>query len=202
MHNKLLTSIRAFAVYAILLGLIYPLGITYISQLTMPVKANGSLLYKNGAVIGSALIGQEFTDAKYFHSRFSSTNYDAVNSDGSTFAAGSKSLIEQTSLRLNKVRFENNLNSQTDLPADMVLLSGSGLDPHISLANVHLQMPRVAAARNLPLNVLKTLVAKNLSKDFVGIWGQAGVNVLKLNLALDNFTNKQREKQNGHLQAN
>lgn len=197
MHNKLLVSLRVFIFYAILLGIIYPLGITYISKLSMPEKANGSLIYRNGVVIGSKLIGQEFTDAKYFHSRFSSTNYDAENSDGSSLAADSKKLIEQTTIRLNKVRNENQLNGRADIPADMALLSGSGLDPHISIKNAHLQMARVAAARNIPINTLKSLITKNTTKDFVGIWGRPGVNVLQLNLDLDNLSHNKREKQDG-----
>lgn len=185
--HKFLVSLRVFITFTILLGIGYPLLITGISQLTMAKKANGSLIVVNGKVLGSELIGQEFTQAKYFHGRFSAVNYDARNSGGSNLGPSNPKLLEQVKHRIEKVKAENNLNEKTELPADMVLTSASGLDPHISVENAMLQIGRVAKARNLSEDTIKKLIAKNTTPDFIGIWGKPGVNVLKLNLALDNL---------------
>lgn len=185
--NKFLTSLKVFVVFFIILGIGYPLLITGISQLIMPYKANGSLIVKDGKVIGSELIGQEFTQAKYFHPRFSAVNYNAASSGGNNFGPTNPKLIEQVKEHITKVRGENNLDEKTEIPADMVLTSASGLDPHISVENALLQVKRVATARDIPIDSVKKLIAKNTTPDFIGIWGKPGVNVLKLNLALDNL---------------
>jgi potassium-transporting ATPase KdpC subunit len=183
--KKIIITLRAFCVFAILLGIIYPLTVTYIAQLFMPYEANGSLLYSNGTVIGSKLIAQEFSAPKYFHSRFSYVNYDASNSGGSNFGPSNAIWIKLTKERISQLRLINNLLPNASLPADMVFASGSGLDPHISVANALLQLPRVAKARSLPEETLKKLIAKHITTDFIGIWGQPCINVLILNLALD-----------------
>lgn len=184
--KKIITSLRVFAVFAVILGLIYPIGITVVSQLLMPQKANGSLITLNEKIIGSKLIGQAFTSPKYFHSRYSAADYDATNSGGNNYGPSNQKLIAQTTDRIKNLRAENDIpSSDTSLPADMVLTSASGLDPHISMENALLQLPRVAKARNLAPEKIKPLITASTDPDFVGIWGKAGINVLKLNLALD-----------------
>ena len=183
--QKLITSIRVFLVFTILLGLVYPLLIMVIGQTIFPYQAKGSLIIYQGKTIGSALIAQEFTSDKYFHSRFSAVNYNASHSGGSNLAMSNASLYQQVEKHIAQVKLENNLPPDAKLPADMVLNSASGLDPHISLANAMLQLPRVMKVRNLSKEKIKKLIYDCFDPDFIGIWGQKGVNVLKLNLALD-----------------
>lgn len=183
--SKIIVSLRAFLTLAILLGIIYPLFITGLSKIIMPQKANGSLIIKNKEIIGSKLIGQSFDDPKYFHSRFSASNYDAKKSTASNLAPSNKKLLEQVATRIKQIKTENNLKKDIDLPADMVLTSASGVDPHISISNAMLQLPRVAKIRKIPSNKIESLIKQNTDPDFIGIWGHEGVNVLKLNLALD-----------------
>jgi potassium-transporting ATPase KdpC subunit len=188
--QKILTSIRVFLVFAILLGLIYPLLIMVLGQAMFPYQAKGSLLTYRGKVIGSALIAQAFTSHKYFHSRFSAVNYDAANSGASNLAVSNLKLYQEVQAHIKHVKTENNLDPELKLPADMVLSSASGLDPHISLANAMLQLPRVAGHRSLSNAMIKHLIYDHLDRNFIGLWGQAGVNVLQLNLALDKFEEK------------
>ena len=182
---KFVTALKAFLVFSLLLGILYPLLITGISQLFMSQEANGSLIEKNGVIIGSSLIGQKFTQPKYFHSRPSAIDYDATNSGGSNLAPSNPRLLSDVTDRIKQVMRENSLPPKQPVPADMVLTSGSGLYPHISRANALLQLPRVAAARHLAHTAVRQLIDTNIDLDFIGIWGEAGVNVLKLNLALD-----------------
>jgi potassium-transporting ATPase KdpC subunit len=185
--SEIITSIKAFIGFSILLGLVYPLGITTIAQITMPYQANGSLIKENGKIIGATLIGQKFDSPKYFQSRSSAAGkgYDATNSGGTNLGPTSKKLMTQSEEKIKEVRLNNNLSNSQKIPADMVLASASGLDPHISLENAYLQIPRIAKIRGLSKEKIKELVHKNTDPDFVGIWGQNGVNVLKLNIALD-----------------
>lgn len=183
--NETITALKVFLLFAILTGIIYPLSITAIAQITMPHQANGSLIKANGIIIGSKLIGQNFDKPEYFHSRPSAVNYAADGSGGSNLGPSSKKLMNQVQDRINLVRAENNIPVDKTIPADMILTSASGLDPHISLQNALLQVSRVAKERNLPEAKLKELVKKSTDHDFIGLWGQAGVNVLKLNLELD-----------------
>lgn len=183
--QKIVTSFRVFIAYAILLGLIYPFFIMGIGHIIFPYQANGSLLERHGKIIGSTLIAQEFTSNKYFHSRFSSINYNAASSGGSNLAPSSKKLIELTKEQIKKAKLENELSVNIQLPADMVLDSASGLDPHISWTNAMLQLPRVAKYRGLSEDRVKNIIHANIDPDFIGIWGKEVVNVLKLNLALD-----------------
>jgi len=178
--KNVITSIKVFIVFSVLLGLIYPLAITGIAQATMKDKANGSLIVKNGQVVGSSLIGQKFDKPEYFNSRPSAVDYNASGSGGSNLGPSSKKLIA----RVKEDIIKNNLSGKK-IPADMVLTSASGLDPHISLENAELQLPRIAKIRKISESEIKKLVAKNTDPDFVGIWGHQGVNVLKLNIALD-----------------
>lgn len=193
--QKLIITIRTFLGFTVILGVVYPLLIMAIGQAVFPDKAKGSLLIQNGKIIGSSLIAQEFTINKYFHSRFSAVNYNAANSGSSNLALSNAKLYKQVEQHIAQVKLKNGLLADTKLPADMVHSSASGLDPHISLANAMLQLPRVMQARNLPKEIIKKLIDDNIDNDFIGIWGQKGVNVLKLNLALDKLerfnTNKQ-----------
>ena len=177
-------------------GVVYPFAITGIAQVIFPDKAQGSLLERDGKVVGSALIGQEFTSEAYFHGRPSATTapdpndstktvpapYNATNSGGSNLGPTSKSLIERIQGDIEKLKQEN---PSAQVPVDLVTTSGSGLDPHISLEAALFQVPRVAKARDLPENRLRQLVAENTSDRFVGLLGEPRVNVLELNLALD-----------------
>lgn len=179
-------SLIAFAFFTILLGVVYPLFITGIAQVMMPAKANGSIIIKDGNIVGSGLIGQNFDKPEYFHSRPSAVNYDAANSGASNLGPSSAKLMDQVKERIEQVRKENNLKDE-EIPPDMVLSSASGLDPHISRANALIQLKRVARERNIPEAEVIKLIEENSNGDFIGIWGHRGVNVLKLNLALDNI---------------
>ena len=177
-------------------GVVYPFAITGIAQVIFPDKAQGSLLERDGKVVGSALIGQEFTSEAYFHGRPSATTtpdpndatktvpapYNAANSGGSNLGPTNKSLIERIQGDIDKLRQEN---PSAQVPSDLVTTSGSGLDPHISPEAALFQVPRVAKARNLPENRVRQLIAENTSDRFVGLLGEPRVNVLQLNLALD-----------------
>lgn len=183
--NKLITSTRIFIILAIIFGFLYPFSVTIISKYLFPIKANGSLIIKDGEVIGSKLIAQEFTQRKYFHSRPSFANYDAANSRGSNYGPLNAKWLNEVVVQIKKYRKENALASSTTIPPDAVNFSGSGLDPHISYDNALLQMYRVASSRNISVEKVKKLILENIDHDFIGIWGRAGVNVLTLNLALD-----------------
>lgn len=190
--QKIFIALRAFVVFAMLFGIIYPFFIMGVGNLIFPYQAQGSLLVHDNKIIGSELIAQEFLSHKYFHSRFSAVNYNAANSGGSNLAPSNKKLIERVMHNIKHTKIENGLSTKVTLPADMVLASASGLDPHISLANALLQLPRVAKHRNLPETKVKRLIYDNLKPDFIGVWGQSGVNVLQLNLALDQLDKLKR----------
>jgi K+-transporting ATPase ATPase C chain len=158
-------------------------------------QANGSLIRKDGTptdndaeAVGSALLGQQFSDAKYFHPRPSAAGdgYDPTSSGGSNLGPLSQKLIDATRDRVAKYRAENHLDSTVLVPADAVTCSASGLDPHISVANAAFQSQRVADARKIPVDRVKALIAQNTEGPDLGLLGEAGVNVLKLNIALDN----------------
>lgn len=178
--KEIITSIKVFIGFSILLGIVYPLVITGIAQATMSQKANGSLIKVDGKIVGSSLIGQKFDKPEYFNSRPSAVDYNASGSGASNLGPSSKKLILRVKETISKEKLGNK-----NIPADMVLASASGLDPHISLENAQLQIPRIAKIRNISDAKLKELVNKNTDPDFIGIWGQQGVNVLKLNIALD-----------------
>lgn len=188
--KEILTSIKVFIGFSVILGLIYPLFITLIAQLTMPYKANGSIIKQNGIIIGSEKIGQNFDSPKYFHSRPSAVNYNAAASGASNLGPTNKKLIEQAQKNIDRIRNENNLKPSQEIPADMVLTSASGLDPNISTENANLQIPRIAKTRNITETKIKELIKKNTDSDFLGIWGKSSVNVLKLNIELDKIQGK------------
>lgn len=167
---------------------LYPLIVFGISQTLMRDKANGSLIIdQNGTIRGSRLLAQGFTDPKYFHPRPSAagTGYDAAASSGSNLGPTSQKLNDAIKDRIDAYRKENGLRADEQVPADAVTASGSGLDPHISPRNAELQVPRVAKARGLDENNVRELIQQNTEGPDLGILGDAGVNVVRLNLALD-----------------
>jgi K+-transporting ATPase ATPase C chain len=179
----------------VLTGLAYPLAVTGIAAILFPHQAGGSLVERDGKVIGSALIGQNFSEPTYFHGRPSATTdtdpndpsktipapYNAANSGGSNAGPTSKALIERVKGDVEALKKEN----QGAIPVDLVTTSGSGLDPDITPAAAEFQVPRVAAARNLPVERVRALVAQATQDRFLGVFGEPRVNVLKLNLALN-----------------
>jgi K+-transporting ATPase ATPase C chain len=181
-------AIFATLILAIVCCGAYPLVVFGISQAFFHDKANGSLILdKDGAVRGSKLLAQGFTDPKYFHPRPSAAGngYDAANSGGSNLGPTSKKLNDAIKDRVAAYRKENGLSETEPVPADAVTASGSGLDPQISLRNAELQTPRVAKARGLSEEKVSELVQQNTDGRDLGVLGDPGVNVLELNLALD-----------------
>jgi K+-transporting ATPase ATPase C chain len=167
---------------------IYPLVVFGLSQALFPHKANGSLIIDaNGNVLGSRILGQQFTSDKYFHSRPSAAGngYDAMSSGGSNLGPTSQKLRDSIAQNISDFRSQNGLATNAPVPADAVTASGSGLDPHISPENAELQAARVAKVRGLPLEKVKTLIIQHTDPTDLGVLGKAGVNVLELNLALD-----------------
>ena len=187
--NEVLVSIRTTLVFAVLLCGAFPLIIFGAGQLFFPRQANGSLIEsKDRRILGSELLGQNFSGAKYFHPRPSAAGangYDATSSSGSNLGPTSQKLIDAVKQRAELYRAENGLAADALVPGDAVTASGSGLDPDISLRNADLQAPRVARERGLDLAAVKIAVVKATDQRSLGIFGEPGVNVLKLNLALD-----------------
>ena len=169
----------------LLLGIIYPLVVTAGAHLLFPDKAEGQLLHRNGALIGSRIIGQPFTGSGYFHPRPSAAGvigYDGTSSQGSNFGPTNRKLIERVTADADRLRAENPGNS---IPADLVTTSASGLDPDISPAAAEFQIPRVAGDRRLSGDAVRAIVRQHLQRRQFGVLGEPRVNVLELNLALD-----------------
>src|SRR5665647_1883076 len=181
------TAIRMTILTAVLLGLIYPLAITGIAQVLFPGAADGSLVRVNGRVVGSSLIAQDFTAAKYFHPRPSAagSGYDAMASAASNLGPTNRTLIDRVKADVRSQIAQDPGLKFGAVPVDMVTTSGSGLDPHITVANARAQAPRVAAARGMSVGAVLRLVAENTAGRTLGFLGEPRVNVLELNLALD-----------------
>jgi len=201
----MLKEIRPAIIVLVLLtaitGLIYPLAMTAIAGVIFPKQAEGSLIERDGKVVGSALIGQEFTSDKYFHGRPSATSapdpkdstktvsapYNAANSGGSNLGPTSKALNDRIKEDVDKLKAEN---PSAEVPIDLVTTSGSGLDPDVSPEGALFQVPRVAKARNMPEDRVRALVTANTQGRLAGLLGEPRVNVLALNLALDAASSK------------
>jgi K+-transporting ATPase ATPase C chain len=178
----------------IITGLIYPGIITGLAQVFFPSQANGSILYVNGKPIASSSIGQYWTQANYFHGRPSATNnpqgtpapYSADNSGASNLGPTNQTLITTVQQRIDDLKKENpDVPAGTPIPADLVTASGSGLDPDISVAAAYYQIPRVAKARGMTQEALRSIVDAHITGRFLGLFGEPRINVLELNLALD-----------------
>jgi len=186
MKKELIVALRFTLVTTVFFGLLYPLGVTGLSKMLFPKQAAGSLIEKNGRVVGSSLIGQSFSSEKYFHPRpsFAGNGYDAGASSASNLAPTNQLLIDRVKSDVAKLQQEN---PGVPIPADIVTSSGSGLDPEISPAAAEFQIPRVAKARGLSVELVKVLVARHTQARTWGIFGEPRVNVLGLNLDLDSL---------------
>lgn len=186
-------AVMSTLVLAVVCCGIYPLVVFGIGQAVFRAQANGSLIVgQDGTVRGSKLLGQGFTGEKYIHPRPSAAGngYDAANSGGSNLGPTSQKLNDAIKERLETYRKENNLKEADPVPADAVTASSSGLDPHISPRNAELQAPRVAKARGLTVDKMRELIKQHTDGPGLGVLGEAGVNVLTLNLALDSLVSK------------
>ena len=199
MLREIRPAIVILVALTLIAGLVYPLAMTGIAQVIFPYRAQGSLIERDGKVVGSELIGQQFTSDKYFHGRPSATTapdpadpsktvaapYNATNSGGSNLGPSNKALIDRVQGDIDKLKQEN---PSAPVPADLVTTSASGLDPEISPAAAYFQVPRVAKARNLAEDRLRQLVSDHIEGRFLGLLGEPRVNVLLLNLALDQLS--------------
>ncbi len=189
MKKNLLIAVLMTIATTILLGIVYPLVVTALAQVLFHDKANGQLISKNGKVIGSRIIGQAFVSAKYFHSRPSAAGngYDAANSSGSNLGPTNQKLLDRIKSDTATAQADN---PNTPVPIDLVTTSGSGLDPDITPAGALFQIPRIARVRGVSEDQVRALVQSHIQQRQFGILGEPRVNVLQLNLALDEQTNR------------
>ncbi|HEX4407174.1 MAG TPA: K(+)-transporting ATPase subunit C [Xanthobacteraceae bacterium] len=196
MYREIRPALVVLVALTLITGLVYPLAITGIAGVIFPTQAQGSLIERDGHVVGSALIGQQFDSDKYFHGRLSATTapdpsdstktvaapYNAANSGGSNLGPSNKALVDRVQGDMDKLKKEN---PSASVPIDLVTTSASGLDPDISPDAALFQIPRIAKARNLPEDRLRQLVTEHTDGRWLGLLGEPRVNVLLLNLALD-----------------
>jgi K+-transporting ATPase ATPase C chain len=199
MLREIRPAIVVLVALTLITGLVYPLAMTGIAKVILPRQAEGSLIERDGKIIGSALIGQEFKSDKYFHGRPSATSapdpndttktvpapYNASNSGGSNLGPSNKALIDRVQADIDALKKEN---PSQPVPTDLVTTSSSGLDPDISPEAAYFQVPRVAKVRNLPEERVRQVVNEHIQERFLGILGEARVNVLQLNIALDGLS--------------
>lgn len=185
--KQIYPAIAMTVILTVLLGIVYPLVVTGLAQAVFPHQANGSLIEKDGKVIGSRLIGQQFSGPAYFHSRPSAAGagYDAGASSGSNLGPTSRKLLETNVKTAVEGIRDNSANPDSSIPVDLVTASASGLDPHITPAAAEFQVPRVASERNMKADEVRRLVREHTEGRKFGLLGEPRVNVLELNLALD-----------------
>lgn len=195
MRRQFLTGLRMTAALLVLLGVLYPLAVTAVAQVAFHDNANGSLVKDaRGLVVGSSLLGQRFVDAqgnadpRYFQPRPSAADYDPTVSGATNLGPSNQDLIDAVAQRVKDYRSFNDLADDAMVPVDAVTASGSGLDPHISPLNAELQAPRVADARHMPVDTVRSLISKHTTGRQWGFLGEKVVNVLELNLDLDRTT--------------
>lgn len=189
MREQIRSAILMFVILSLLTGIFYPAFITGAVYIFFPHQATGSMLYQNNKLLGSALIGQEFTDPKYFWGRISETSpvaYNSSSSSGSNLGPSNPALIERVKARIRTLK-EFDPNNTNPVPIDLVTSSASGLDPHISIAGAYYQIPRVARMRGLTEDTVKAIVNKHTNSRIFGLIGEPIVNVLELNLELDSI---------------
>jgi potassium-transporting ATPase KdpC subunit len=182
--KEIKNAVLIFIVFTLILGLIYPIVMTGISQLIFPQQANGNLISENGKLLGSQLIGQNFTSSIYFHGRPSVINYNSSTSSGSNLGPTNQKLIDQVQKRVQQIRKEDSLPSSGIVPSDLVLASGSGLESYIYVDSAMIQVPRIAKARGIDETEVKKIIENNKENPLLS-FGEPIVNVLKLNIALD-----------------
>jgi K+-transporting ATPase ATPase C chain len=192
MKNLIRPAVSLFVLLTVVTGVVYPLAVTGVAKLAFPAQAGGSLVTRNGQVVGSSLIGQNFSDPRYFWGRPSATSpmpYNAANSSGSNQGPSNPALVDAVKGRVAALQAADPGN-HTPVPVDLVTASGSGLDPEISLAAADYQVARVARARGLVPDIVKSLVARQTTERLFGLLGERRVNVLQINLELDQIATR------------
>ena len=187
MKSLVRPAVSLFVLLTVVTGVVYPLAVTAVAKAAFPAQASGSLIVKDGQVVGSSLIGQNFSDPKYFWGRPSATGpmpYNAANSSGSNQGPTNPALVDAVKGRIEALKAADPDN-KLPVPVDLVTASASGLDPEISVAAAEYQVARVARLRGMPVDALKGLVARHSTERLFGLLGEPRVNVLQLNLALD-----------------